>query len=185
MHQLEPVRLGLNVDTSARQAMQFAAAAGIQGKWKVRCRGKDGQIKWEDEITNLVVNEGLNALLSATLAAGSQITSWFLGLIDASPTIAGADTLASQAGWSEVDDYDGNRQAWTPGSVTGQSVDNGAAAAEFEIDDTVTVGGAFLCSAATGTSGVLYAAGAFQGGNRALQASDTLEVTATFTTSAA
>lgn len=175
---------GFEVRSRAGMAAALADGAQIEGRWQVTCRGPDGKVKWVDEIRNLVVNQGLDHLLSAALAAGSQITSWFLGLIDATPTIAGGDTLASHAGWAEVTDYTGNRKAWAPGSVSGQSVNNGASVAEFAIDGTVTVGGAFLGSAETGTSGTLYAAGAFAGGNRALQAGDTLEVTATFTTAA-
>lgn len=175
---------GLEVRSRADMAALLAAGVQIEGRWQVTCRGPDGQIKWVDEIRNLVVNQGLDHLLSAALAAGTQITAWYVGLIDGTPTIAGADTLASHAGWAEVSDYTGDRKAWTAGAVSGQSVANGAAPAEFAINATVTVGGAFLASVATGTAGTLYAAGAFAGGNRALQNGDTLEVTATFTTAA-
>lgn len=177
---------GFEVRSRAGMAAALADGARSQGRWQFICRGLDGKVKWVDEIPdNLVVNQGLDHLLSAALAGGTQITAWYLGLIDATPTIAGGDTLASHAGWAEVSDYTGDRKAWTAGSVSGQSVSNSASVASFAINASVTVGGAFLASVATGTAGTLYAAGAFAGGNRALQNGDTLEVTATFTTAAA
>lgn len=175
---------GFEVRSRAGMAAALADGAQIEGRWQVTCRGPDGKVKWVDEIRNLVVNQGLDHLLSAALAGGTQITAWYLGLIDATPTIAGGDTLASHAGWAEVSDYTGDRKAWTAGSVSGQSVSNSASVATFAINASVTVGGAFLASVATGTAGTLYAGGAFAGGNRALQNGDTLEVTATFTTAA-
>lgn len=163
----------------------LAAGAVVKGRWEVECRGPDGKVKWRDHIDNLVVNAGLDYLLSAGLAAGSQITSWYVGLMSGTPTAAAADTLASHSGWTEISDYSGNRKAWTPGSVTSQSVDNTGSPAEFDITGSATVGGAFLASAATGTSGTLYAAGAFSGGNKSVGSGDTLTVTSTFTQAAA
>jgi len=140
-----------------------------------------GTRTWE----NLVTNEGLDHSLDATLAAGTQITSWFLGLIDDSPTVAAGDTLASHAGWTEVTAYDeAARQAWTAGSVSGQSVDNNGSQATFTIStDSTNIGGAFLASDNTkgGTTGTLYAAGAFTGGDLVLNDGATLDVLATFT----
>lgn len=157
----------------------------IHGHWDIECRDKDGNLKWKDVIENLVVNAGLNHILSATLAAGTQITAWYVGLTASSPTPAAADTMGSHSGWTEVHStYDeSTRPAWTPGSVSSQSVSNTASKAQFTINGSVTVGGAFLTSNNTknGTTGTLFSVGAFSGGNRALVATDVLNVTATFT----
>ena len=163
----------------------LAAGAVVKGRWEVECRGPDGKVKWRDHIDNLVVNAGLDYLLSAGLAAGSQITSWYVGLTSASPTPAAADTLASHSGWTEITDYDGSRKAWTAGAVSGRSVDNAGSPASFDISGSASVGGAFLASAASGTSGTLYSAGAFAGGNKSVGSGDTLVVTSTFTQAAA
>jgi len=173
--------------TSIKARPSLGALFSVKGEWTVTCRDKDGQIKWADKFENLVVDEGLDYLLDVGLADGTKIGTWYLGLTSSSPSVAAGDTLASKS-WSEVEDYDeANRQTWVAGSVSGKSVSNTAAPAEFTIDDTVTVGGAFLASNNTkgGTTGTLYAAGAFTGGNRALVATDVLEVVATFTTAAA
>lgn len=142
-----------------------------------------------DQIENIVVNVGLDHALDVTLSAATQITSWLLGLTDGTPTVAAGDTMASHAGWVEVTAYDeGTRPAWTDGGVSGQSVSNSASQARFTISTNgTTVGGAFLTSnnVKGGTTGTLYAAGAFSAGDKTLDDNDTLDVTATFTAAAA
>lgn len=178
-------------DARVKRAPGFSAEVGVKGRWSVECRDKHGDLKWTDVIENLVTNEGLNYLLTAGLAdtgsPAAQITSWFIGLTDGTPTAAAGDTLASHSGWTEVSAYDeSGRQGWTAGSVSSQSVSNSSSATTFTIStDSTTVGGAFLASVSSGTSGKLYAVGAFSGGDKALSDGDTLSVTATFTTAAA
>lgn len=146
-------------------------------------------IKWRDAIENIVVNAGLNYALDAALSGGTPITTWYLGLVSATPTIAAGDTMSSHAGWTEVTAYDeAARQTWTDGGVSSQSVSNSGSPASFTISTNGTdVGGAFLASVSTksGTTGTLYAAGAFTAGNKSLDDGDTLAVTATFTGAAA
>lgn len=146
-----------------------------------------GGTLWELAYENAVVNEGLDHLLDVTLSGGTQDTTWFVGLTDGTPTVAGADTLASHAGWGEVTAYDEtNRVAFVDAGVSSQSMSNAASPATFTIDtNSTTVGGAFLAGVNTGTSGILYAAGAFTAGDKSLDDNDTLDVTATFTAAAA
>lgn len=166
----------------------FESSNTVHGHWQIRAYDPSGNLIAEDEISNLVVNEGLNEQLSATLAGGTQ-KSWYVGLTDGSPTVDATDTMSSHSGWSEVTAYDeASRPSWTPGTVTSQSVDNSGSKAIFTISsDGTTMGGAFLASDDTvgGTSGVLYSVGAFSGGDVTLPAESTLEVTATFTATAA
>ena len=168
-----------------RRKAGFRGGGKIRGHWDIVCRDKNGNIKWTDVIENLVVNAGLDHLLDATLSGGSQITTWYLGLTDGTPTVAAGDTAASHAGWTEVEAYDeANRVTWTDAGVSSQSVDNSGSPATFTISsDSTTVGGAFLISENTkgGSSGTLYAAGAFLAGDKSLDDDDTIDVTATFT----
>jgi hypothetical protein len=156
------------------------------GVFTVQCHDKDGNLKWEVAQPNLVVNEGL-AFMNDTFFSGSGYTkSWYLGLISgSSPTIAGTDTLASHA-WSEVpvtSGYSGNRKSLTFGSATSvnPSVISNPSAAQFAMLGTYVVSGAFLCTVASGTSGVLFSASTFESpGNRSVVSGDTLNVTYTF-----
>jgi hypothetical protein len=60
-------------------------------------------------------------------------------------------------------------------------VTNSASKAQFTINATATVGGAFLCSAASGTTGTLFSAADFSSpGDRSVVSGDVLSVTYTF-----
>jgi hypothetical protein len=144
-----------------------------------------GTLLFRDAYHNIVVNQGLDDLLSIMLASGTQDTTWFIGLTSGTPTAAAGDTLASHAGWTEVSNYTQvNRVAWVPGAVASASVSNTASPAAFTINATVTVGGSFLAGVNTGTAGRLYSAGAFTAGNKLLNNLDSLSVTNTFTMTA-
>ncbi len=182
-------------DTSTAQDCMKAAAsapvslplgnASAMGKWRAEFRDPDGNLIHTEEWQNLIVNAGLNQLLDGGLAGAGP---WYLGLTDGAPTVAPGDTLASHVGWAEVTGYDeAGRQAWTAGAVTGQAVNNTASAAVFTItNNSTTIGGAFLTDNATksGTSGLLFAAGAFTQGDVMLPAGATITVTAEFTQAA-
>ena len=167
------------------KAKEGAMGAGrIKGLWDVECYDSEGKLRWVEKIENLITNEGLDHLLDITLSGGTQITTWYVGLTDDSPTIAAADTMASHAGWAEATGYSESvRQTWSDGGVSSQSVDNSASKATFSINATDSIGGAFLVSNSTksGTTGILYAVGAFSGGNRSVESGDSLLITATFT----
>lgn len=145
-----------------------------------------GGIRWRDGFNNLVVDVGLDHALDITLSGGSQDTTWFVGLLAATPTPAANWTAASLAAVDFVTYTESVLQAFVDGGVTSQSLDNSGSTADFEISsDTQTIGGAFLITDnAKGTpAGTLYAAKAFTGGNKAADNLDTLKVTVTFTSS--
>jgi hypothetical protein len=185
MHQHSEV--GVRIDAAARLRALAANDSQFRGHWDIVCRDQYGNEKWRDAIENLVTNEGLNHLLDVTLSGATQDTTWFVGLISATPTVAAGNTLASHAGWTEVTAYDeANRVAWVDGGVASQTVSNSGSPAVFTISTNGTdVGGAFLAGVNTGTSGTLYAAGAFTAGNKSLDDGDTLDVTFTATAAAA
>lgn len=161
--------------------------AGIRwgGVFRTECRDRLGNLKWTDETPNLVVNAGLDHSLDVVLSNGTQIAAWYVGLVSATPTIAAADTMSSHGGWTEFTAYDeAARQAFTDGGVSSQSLSNTASKAEFTVStNSSSIGGAFLTSSDTksGTTGTLFAAVAFSGGNKAADDGDTLSVTYTFT----
>ena len=158
--------------------------------YKVECFDKYGNLKWEDDFKNLVVNTGLDDILTQYYKGSSYTAAHYLGLMAATPTVAAGDTMASHAGWTELSAiYDEtNRPTLVLGSVASQSVDNSASKAAYSINtDSQTIGGAFLTTDNTkgGTGGTLIAAAAFSGGNKAVDSGDTLNVTATLTAASA
>lgn len=154
----------------------------------VECYDKNGNLKWRDTITNLVVGEGLDDSLDKYFKGSSYTAAHYVGLTDGTPTFAAGDTMSSHSGWTEVTAYDeGARPQAIWGSVSSQSVDNSANKATFTIDtNNTTIGGAFLATNSTkgGTTGTLYGGGAFTNGDKTLDDSDTLNVQVTATAAA-
>ena len=162
------------------------------GVFHVQCLDKDGNLKWETTEHNLVVNEGLQNMNTQYFKGSTYTAAFFLGLITgpgSGTTFAAADTLASKA-WTEYTDYAGSRKAVTFGTATTADpsvISNSASPASFTISGAGgTVAGAFLCTVASGTSGVLFSESDFQSpGDRVVVAGDTLNVTYTFSLDAA
>jgi hypothetical protein len=164
------------------------------GIFTVRCHDKNGNLKWEQKSHNLVVNVGL-AYVNTTFFKGSGYTAaWYVGVYGpaSSNNPSSTDTMASHAGWTEVTTYgNATRPAATFGAATTADpsvIANSAAPAQFLINASANVGGAFLTSGDTpgGSSGVLFSASDFAApGDRVVQNGDVLSVTYTFSLDAA
>jgi hypothetical protein len=174
----------------ARTGADSSARAG--GIFHVQCLDKDGNLKWETSEHNLVVNEGLQDMNTKYFKGSVYTADFYLGLITgpgSGTTFAAADTLASKA-WTEYTDYAGSRKAVTFGTATTADpsvISNSASPSSFAISGAGgTVAGAFLCTEASGTSGVLFSESDFQSpGDRVVVNGDTLNVTYTFSLDAA
>jgi hypothetical protein len=168
---------------------------GAGGVFTVTCVGADGVEKWSDTFHNLVVNEGLQDMNAKYFQGSGYTAAWYLGLVQgpgSSTTYAAGNTLASHAGWTELvpgTAYTGNRKAVTFGTATTADpsvISNSASPSSFAmLVNSTVVAGAFLCSVASGTSGVLFSAGDFTGGDKTVDNGDTLNVTYTFSLDAA
>ncbi len=163
------------------------------GVFRIQCLDQNGNMKWEAESHNLVVNEGLKYMNDAALDGGAQITTWYIGLYGAgaSNSPAASDTMASHPGWTENTTYSNATRptcAFGPATTADPSViTNTGSAAAFNINGSTTIGGAFLTSDSTkgGTSGTLFSAADFTGGDRSVGSGDTLNVVYTFSLDAA
>ena len=168
---------------------------GAGGVFTVTCVGADGQEKWSDTFHNLVVNQGLQDMNSKYFVGAGYTATWFLGLVQgpgSGTTFAAADTLASHAGWTELvpgTAYTGNRKTATFGTATTADpsvITNSASPASFAmLVNATVVAGAFLSSVSSGTSGILFSAGDFTGGDKTVDNGDTLNVTYSFSLDAA
>jgi hypothetical protein len=146
------------------------------------CFDKFGKLKWREEAKNLITNQGLDHILDTVLHNATQVATWYIGLKNTGTPAAG-DTLASHATWAENSNYTGNRKEFVEAASSSQSVTNSASKAEFAINaDSQSIAGAFLCSAATGTSGTLLSAADFSSA-KSCDDGDTLNVTYTISAS--
>lgn len=168
---------------------------GMEGVYHVVCRDKDGNVKWEEQLPNLVNAVGKQLMLD-TLLKGSSYTvvGPFLGLISgASPTFVASDTMTSHSGWTEFTNYTVGGSAvrgtavFASATSTGTTPSNVTTSAAAAITYTITgaggtVGGCFLVtgsgasSTQGNTSGTLYSAGAFTTA-KITTAGDTVSVT--------
>lgn len=138
---------------------------------------------WSRRFANIVVNTGLDDILDKFFKGSSYTAAHYVGISSSTPTFAASDTMSSHAGWTEVTGYsESTRQAFTPGTVASQSVDNSGSKAVVTANTSITPGGAFLTTNNTkgGTTGTLVAGGAFTSGNETLSSGDTLTITYTF-----
>jgi hypothetical protein len=164
------------------------------GLFKAKCVGPDGTVKWETEVHNLVVNEGLQDMNTKYFKGSGYTAAWYIGLYGAaaSNNPTANDTAATHPGFTEITPYsNATRPACTFGTATTADpsvIDNTASTASFSINSSATVGGAFLISDDTkgGTAGVLFSAADFAApGDRSVVSGDTLLVSYTFSLDAA
>jgi hypothetical protein len=181
-----------NVSAGLVARTGFTEGTRAGGVFHVQCLDKDGNLKWEDQMHNLVVNQGLQDMNTNYFKGSAYTAAFFLGLITgpgSGTTFAAADTLASKA-WTEYTDYSGSRKAVTFGTATTADpsvISNSASPSSFTISGAGgVIAGAFLCTVSSGTSGVLFSESDFQApGDRTVVSGDTLNVTYTFSLDAA
>jgi hypothetical protein len=186
-HSADSLNAGLVAKTG------FGETAKGGGVFHVQCFDKDGVLKWEDQMHNLVVNVGLQDMNTKYFSGSAYTAAFFLGLVTgpgSGTTYAATDTLAIHAGWTEFTNYSGSRKAVTFGTATTADpsvIGNSASPAQFSITGAGgTVAGAFLCNVNSGTSGLLFSEADFQSpGDRVVVSGDTLNVTYTFSLDAA
>lgn len=129
---------------------------------------------------NIIPTEGLDHILSTIVAAGTQVTSWAVGIFEANVTPAATLTHATLvATLTECTAYDETtRVAYVEGAVSAGAVDNSASRAVFTMNATKTVYGGFLASSnvkSTTSAGTCLAAAKFSA-SRAVVAADELAV---------
>ena len=178
--------VGATLTRSGGVTENFLAPEAV---YNVQCI-RDGKVIWEESFHNTVTTLGKNDVLNkyfSNTAAGAC----YLGLISSVSytAIAAGDTMSSHSGWTEAGNanaptYTSPRKtltaAWAAASSGSMST---SSAQSFAITGSGTLKGAFIniggSSTIDNTTGLLYSAGLFSGGDRAVINGDTLNVTVT------
>jgi len=176
-------------EASITRGAAHKEAQSISGYYVVECHGADGQLKWKDDIHNVVTTVGLNLTMDTVLgntAAGAVV----MGLKGTGTAVA-ANTQASHSPWLEVGlanapTYSGNRPTPTF-SAASSGAKTTASAVSFSMTSSGTVAGCFIniggSSTKDSTTGTLFSAGDFTAGSKTVTSGDTLAVTYTATAS--
>lgn len=162
-----------------------AIASGV---YSVVCRDANGNIKWEDTITNAVTTAGKNDALDKYLAGSTYTAAWYLGLISSTSYTATnvTDTMSSHSGWLEAGTANAPTYSQSARPTAAWSAASGGSKAlssslTFSITSSGTVKGCFLTTVATkdGTTGIMYSSGVFTGGDKIVANLDSLSVSYT------
>jgi hypothetical protein len=184
---LDKVNVGDASTASLIRSAGSSESVELDGHYSVECIGADGQVKWAEEIFNLVTTVGKNFTMDTVLgnSAGGAVVMGLKG----TGTAVVADTQASHASWDEVGlanapTYTGNRPTPTF-SAASAGAKATSSAVSFAITSTGTVAGCFIniggSATKDNTTGTLFSAGDFTGGSRSVINGDTLNVSYTAT----
>jgi hypothetical protein len=171
-------------DASVARNGSHEETMSINGYYKVQCHDAGGNLKWEDEIHNLVTTVGKNMALTGTLTNAAQGAA-IMGLKGTGTAVV-ADTQASHASWLEVGlanapTYTAPRKSVTFATAASGSITS-TGTYQFAITSSGTVAGCFINVGGTttidNTTGVLFSAGDFSS-SKTVANTDTLTVTYT------
>ena len=179
-------------DASVIRSASESESCDAQGVYTVECYDKDGNLKWSDTAHNVVATVGKNLALDTYLAgAAYTVVGPFMGLISSVSfsAVAAADTMSSHAGWTEAGvtnapTYTIPRKtaAWSAAAAGAKAL---SASLSFPITGSGTIKGCFIVfgtgavSTIDNTSGTLYSAGLFTGGDKVVVNTDTVNVSYT------
>lgn len=168
--------------------------------FEVVCIRADGSVRWQDRAHNVVTTEGKILLLNVMFGATAK-PSWFVGLISgvSFTSVAVGDTAAQINGtnaWREANTGGGTNtptysNANRPGLTFGSAAANGSngristsspSAFNINAGTNVTTRGLFAITNNTigGTTGTLFNAVLFTGGDKIVSNGDTLNVNVQF-----
>ena len=172
------------VEASVIRGTKDVESISATGKYVAQCFDSKGNLKWIDEYDNLVTTAGKNDLLDKYLAGSSYNAVWYLGLISYTSYTTGAavgDNSGSHPGWTESTNYSQSTRVAPTFSLASGGSKAASGPAVFSINSTDTIKGTFLISNSTkgGSTGVLYSAGIFTGGDKNVASGDVLNVTYT------
>lgn len=169
-----------------RRVSALSERLDMRMTYGIVCVDRFGVPRWVEAFENLVTTAGKNDLLTQYGKGAAYTAAFYVGLISSVSYTTGpavGNTSASHGGWTEDTTYsNGTRPSLTLGTASGGSIDNSASKAEFTINGTATIKGAFTITNNTkgGSTGTLYSAGTFAA-DRNVVSGDTLQVQITWT----
>ena len=185
----EVIKSTTHADATVVRGAGNMEEVNVTGKYVAQCFDAHGNLKWEEEFSNLVTTQGKNHLLDTYLAGSAYTGKVFLGLISSTgyTAVAAGDTANSHTGWTEFTGYSQTTRRPPSFSAASSGSKATSTAAVFSITSANTIKGTFLmantgtglAAAKGGYSGSLYSAGLFTGGDKTIGNGDVVNVTYT------
>jgi hypothetical protein len=163
----------------------------VRGVFSAACYDRFGNLKWDDEFPNVVCTEGKNLMFNTAFAGSAYtVTGPYMGLISSVSftQVQASDTAAQINGtnqWKEAGSANAPtfsaRVISTWASASAGSIST-ASAVSFTMTSGGTLVGGFIVYGASAsstignTSGKLWSAGVFTGGNRVVANTDVVNV---------
>ncbi|MDY0313765.1 MAG: hypothetical protein RBR32_01680 [Bacteroidales bacterium] len=132
----------------------------LKGLFQFKCYDSKGRLKWCDFVFNDIMDEAITDMLGVYFSGDSVNLNWYIGLKGSNEAVNKAWTSANiNNGFTEFTDYDeATRVQWQEAGASSKIITNSANPAEFTINSSGSVYGAFLVSIATkgGQTGILW-----------------------------
>jgi len=176
---------GASANASVERGTAVDATMKERGYLEYEVVGPHGEVKQTATSENALTTVGAVYILDLVrptthTSPGVHDTSLYLGLIgDVTGVLSSADTMVTQAGWSEEDDTSYIRKTWDPLAATSGAPSFLTYQSTFtENGSNIIVYGAFLTTDLSGTTGTLIATSLLTGGGTlSIGVDDTLNIT--------
>lgn len=122
---------------------------GFEGYWTMVCKDVNGNLKWEEQFENQVVQVGKILAMNNTFYSQTSIVGPYLGLIATSSGYSPTDTMSSHSDWTEFVNY----------TVGGSAVRGTAVFATATGNNVTTSGSNIVTSSATAITYTITGAG--------------------------
>jgi hypothetical protein len=183
-------RLFPQKEQTMQQPNEETVQALLEGRCRIGFRYKfehirNGVVIDTEVVDNIIPDEGRDYLMNAGLNAGTQFSTWYIGLYENNYTPVDGDTMATfpaSAGELTTSYDETARVTLVDGALDDGLWGNVASPAEFTFNATKTVRGGFISSGSVknGTTGVLLSA-VKAGTAKNVEDTDVLRVTAGIT----
>lgn len=152
----------LGIEVTDKLPPPFGPGSGIRQTGVFVLRQMDRHLRRvapDRVLLNAATYQGLNLLQDVMFKGATQVTTWYLTLIDNSgyTGVSTADTHASHSGWTEFTSFSGSRPAWSPGTPASGALAS-SAATSFTISAAGNIRGIAVVSLTTkgSTDGASY-----------------------------
>jgi len=100
----------------------------VKGVWRLVHKDAQGKVVSDEEVENLVTNQGFNYIFDSALHDTTSVATWYFAPYITAFTAAVGSTYASPGGTESTNYTESTRQEWGEGASSGQSITNASAA---------------------------------------------------------